>query len=183
MQTVADVRSLAKAHPRSKFIVEHPEPVLLLQAVVVGDLADQRGAGGRTKVLVNDPGTIHKRLFADLDESRRRLPTERFLAVREQSYPKRGYVTVGRTSGADLVVNDYTISAEHARIHMIPGISQAFIEDRGSTNGTWVDGVRLEPGTNTMLASGAEVQMGRMVMFFLNAADFHRYLTDAFGGQ
>jgi len=51
-------------------------------------------------------------------------------------------VTIGSSSRNDVVIDDPTVSRHHARIELRGG--ELVICDLGSTNGTTVDGVRIE---------------------------------------
>jgi hypothetical protein len=65
-------------------------------------------------------------------------------------------VVLGRTSVADLRIDSSGVSRVHARISLHPGGAQ--VEDLGSTNGTFVDGIRL---SGPMLVTGlAVVRLG-----------------------
>jgi pSer/pThr/pTyr-binding forkhead associated (FHA) protein len=53
-------------------------------------------------------------------------------------------VTIGRAQGNDIVINDDAVSGEHARIDLVPDdymddLFNVYIEDLGSTNGTYVN--------------------------------------------
>lgn len=53
-------------------------------------------------------------------------------------------VTIGRLPISDIVIDDDSVSGEHARIELIPnelmdGLMDIFIKDLGSTNGTFVN--------------------------------------------
>ena len=62
--------------------------------------------------------------------------------------------------GCDVnIPDDALISRRHARIDVRNG--QFFIEDLGSTNGTFINGRRLLPNTPEMLESGSEIGLGR----------------------
>ena len=54
-----------------------------------------------------------------------------------------------------IVINDSRISREHARIFLRDGAY--LIEDRGSKNGTWLDGTRLPPQEPRALKEGSTV--------------------------
>ncbi|MGH2707087.1 MAG: FtsK/SpoIIIE domain-containing protein, partial [Actinomycetota bacterium] len=56
-----------------------------------------------------------------------------------------GWVVLGRSSAATLRVEDPALSRRHFRLTV--GYDSGVIEDLGSTNGTWVDGRRLEGST------------------------------------
>jgi hypothetical protein len=67
-------------------------------------------------------------------------------------------VTVGRGGGCGIVLADDTfVSTTHARLYQQNG--QAFVEDLGSTNGTFVNGKRLT--SPTRLKRGDQVQFGQ----------------------
>ncbi len=72
----------------------------------------------------------------------------------------RKRLTIGRTAGADLRINDQAISREHAEIGLSG--STIFIEDLGSTNGTIVNGRRLKSREVCELWSGDTVVMGKL---------------------
>src|SRR5262252_3125112 len=50
-------------------------------------------------------------------------------------------VTIGRSPDQTLVILDTSVSRRHARISIVSG--EVLAEDLGSTNGTFVNGVRL----------------------------------------
>ncbi len=64
-------------------------------------------------------------------------------------------VLVGRALPADVVVDDLTISRQHARLTYRDGAVE--VEDLGSRNGTWVRGARA---TTARLGSGEDVRLG-----------------------
>jgi hypothetical protein len=65
---------------------------------------------------------------------------------------------VGRSSACTLRLDEPKASAEHARIAWADGAW--CVRDLGSRNGTWVDGVRLDPGGSAKLAAGARIAFG-----------------------
>ncbi len=70
-------------------------------------------------------------------------------------------VVIGRRAECDLVLDDSQVSGRHAEIQAT-GDGGLVLRDLGSTNGTRVDGVRLEgPGT---LRGGEEIRIGETVL-------------------
>lgn len=70
-------------------------------------------------------------------------------------------VTVGRREDCDIVLSDSSISRRHARLELHRG--RYTIIDEGSTNGTWVNGVKI---TSKVLEPGDVVTMGTTACTF-----------------
>lgn len=69
-------------------------------------------------------------------------------------------LTVGRAGGCSIVLDEQYVSQVHSRIFMRDG--SLFVEDLGSTNGTWVNGNRA---VGQMPARpGDRIQVGNVVM-------------------
>ena len=68
---------------------------------------------------------------------------------------KEGSSTVGRTADSDIWLDDDSLSRAHARFEVRDG--SVVLQDLGSTNGTFVDGVRIE---RTALGSSCEIAFG-----------------------
>jgi pSer/pThr/pTyr-binding forkhead associated (FHA) protein len=78
-----------------------------------------------------------------------------------QIYPVTDEMTVGRAPGCGVVLADDTyVSQLHARIYAQNG--EMFVEDLGSTNGTYVNQQRLSGSTK--LRKGDRLQIGTTVM-------------------
>ncbi len=72
---------------------------------------------------------------------------------------------IGRGPSNDISLpDDRYLSTHHARIHCDIGLFA--IEDLGSTNGTFVNGVRIVAGQRAALTPGCEVRLGRSVFRF-----------------
>ncbi len=87
---------------------------------------------------------------------------------------------LGRDTGADIVLEDPTVSRVHARITRSDEL-QHVIEDLGSTNGTFVAGRRVRRAS---LTTGDRVQLGRDSVFRFAILDveeqeFQRRLYEA----
>jgi hypothetical protein len=66
-------------------------------------------------------------------------------------------ISVGRDATCDLVISDRTISSRHARL--VFRQDQWWVEDLGSTNGTFLNDHRIE--TPTVIAHGDRLQFGQ----------------------
>ncbi len=72
-----------------------------------------------------------------------------------------GENTVGRQD-ADVLLTHNTVSRKHAVVTLEDG--KVYVEDIGSTNGTFVGGKKLEPGQRVELANSAEVVFGNQLL-------------------
>ena len=71
--------------------------------------------------------------------------------------PKSTWV-IGRGYDCDLVVTDAAVSGHHCRLTQQG--DGFLLEDLGSRNGTFVNGIRIGPGEHVRLAHGARVTLG-----------------------
>lgn len=69
-------------------------------------------------------------------------------------------IVIGRSDGSDVRLPDPSVSLRHASIRSQG--SEYVIVDEGSTNGTWVGGVKLGPQTPRLVKSGDLVRLGRV---------------------
>jgi pSer/pThr/pTyr-binding forkhead associated (FHA) protein len=72
---------------------------------------------------------------------------------------RSGTITVGRRPGNDVVLADAYASGQHATITCRE--AECTLTDLGSTNGTTVNGARLEANLPQLLVDGDEVQIGQ----------------------
>jgi hypothetical protein len=80
-----------------------------------------------------------------------------------RQYPLRlGENVVGRERG-DVVLPDGTVSRRHARL-FVQADGEVYLEDLGSTNGTWRMGTLLPPGQRAALGDGTSIQFGTIKM-------------------
>jgi pSer/pThr/pTyr-binding forkhead associated (FHA) protein len=84
-------------------------------------------------------------------------------------YPLREDIRIGRDPGNDLVLPTKSISREHAVITLING--RWFVEDRGSFNGTLVNGERIRPGSALRLRHADAVTIGPLTMVYSAPAE------------
>jgi pSer/pThr/pTyr-binding forkhead associated (FHA) protein len=95
-------------------------------------------------------------------------------------------MTVGRQSGAYLLIDHGSISRRHAEISYANG--QYFVRDLGSTNGTFVNEVRLQPDSAQALKPNDVVRFGTIVKFTFNVRmsgkeESEKTLRSAKGGK
>jgi len=71
--------------------------------------------------------------------------------------PARGKLVIGRAAHCDLRINIPSVSREHAVVH---AGSAPTLEDLGSSNGTWLDGVMLARSAPATFGVGRVIQLG-----------------------
>jgi serine phosphatase RsbU (regulator of sigma subunit) len=69
-------------------------------------------------------------------------------------------IVIGREPPADLVLPDNRISRKHCRVGLV--LDDVFVTDLGSSNGTWIDGVRIQG--NTFLRVGGRLRLGDLTV-------------------
>ena len=91
-----------------------------------------------------------------------------------------GVVGVGRDPSMDVVINDGSISTEHAHftLEFEDEAPVVYVQDAGSSNGTFVNGDKLEPSTPKRLSSQDSLRFGPAVKLqFFEAEDFFQFLS------
>ena len=79
-------------------------------------------------------------------------------------------IVIGRTSDADVVIPELSISVEHCALEATPfGLA---VIDLNSTNGTYVDGERVPKATPDSLHGGAKLALGRFEFEYLRHREF-----------
>jgi pSer/pThr/pTyr-binding forkhead associated (FHA) protein len=74
------------------------------------------------------------------------------------------YFTVGRADDCDLRLETTTVSRQHALITSAE--DRWFVEDRGSFNGTLLNGSRIQPGVRLPLRHGDRIGLGTETLVF-----------------
>lgn len=79
-----------------------------------------------------------------------------------QKFNLEGEVVIGRSQEADIFLSDRRVSSRHARIYLKD--DHFFLEDLGSTNGTFVNGLPIKAPYR--LEIGDKIAIGPYVFFF-----------------
>lgn len=78
---------------------------------------------------------------------------------------ERQVISIGKKKEeVDLVLKDASVSRIHARITSVEG--DIYLEDLNSTNGTFQNGLRMQPYEKKKLEEGDEVRFGKVVFIF-----------------
>ncbi len=74
-------------------------------------------------------------------------------------------ITIGKLAGAvDMVINEQSISRMHARFTKAG--NRIYITDLNSTNGTYRNGMRLEPNASEIIEPGDEIRLGKLKFIY-----------------
>ena len=83
--------------------------------------------------------------------------------------------TLGRAEGCELYINDATLSQKHL---VIKGEQSWIITDLGSTNGSWINEIRMVADRTYSLNNGSQVQAGRVYLTFLDPRGMFSRIED-----
>ena len=73
--------------------------------------------------------------------------------------------TIGKQKGeVNMVLEDVSVSRLHARIYQEENI--VYLEDLNSTNGTFKNGLRLQPYEKRRLEEGDEIRIGKLLFVY-----------------
>ena len=87
-------------------------------------------------------------------------------------------VIIGRDSTADIIINDPEVSRNHCRLILDRSY---YLQDLGSTNGTFIDGQRLG-GEPVRLANGQIIQLGSNVTLLHQEVETNTEIVSTFAG-
>lgn len=82
-----------------------------------------------------------------------------------KTIPIEGRISIGRQSGNDLVVSDPGVSRNHAQV-LLGNKGGCLLRDLGSTNGTIINGTKLESRAEHRLREGDRITVGHTVIEF-----------------
>lgn len=129
---------------------------------VVGVVRRDMFAGGRVRRLVAPPRAAAAAAGQPAAKTRRGRAAHHLVVTGGQLAGTKlslgeTQITIGRAEDSTLVITDDYASARHARL--VPRDGQWFIEDLGSTNGTYLD--RAKVNGPTPVPIGVPIRIGR----------------------
>jgi hypothetical protein len=168
--TLHELAKKARGLDPSSFAVRFPRPSLVLAAAGALGLRESRvdtpppGAGG-----VDGSTTLSAPMASPLLELSAKTPSPDdedgslvHWLEKSNRNPFTGMITIGRANNNDLVIPLPVISKLHA--YVTPRPDGLMIFDQNSTNGTMVDGRRLEQGKGKKLEDGATIVLAPAVI-------------------
>jgi hypothetical protein len=128
---------------------------------VVGVVRRDMFAGGRSRRMVAAPRAAASTGAAPAKARRGRAAHQLVVTGGQLAGTKltlgEHQITIGRAEDSTLVITDDYASARHARL--VPRNGQWFVEDLGSTNGTYLD--RAKVNGPTPVPIGVPIRIGR----------------------
>jgi pSer/pThr/pTyr-binding forkhead associated (FHA) protein len=130
---------------------------------VVGVIRRDLFAGVRSKSIVAPPRGVGGAVMQGTPAKAKRGKAARQLVVTAGQLAgtritlSEAHITIGRAEDSTLVITDDYASARHARL--VPRDGQWFVEDLGSTNGTYLDRGKVSGPTPVPL--GVPIRIGR----------------------
>ena len=116
------------------------------------DLSD---ASEREQLRAGAPGVLIEGITAKKERITLKIPGA--------SLVEQTGVVVGRSPAESaFIINHEQVSRRHFRLLLVSG--QVMIEDLGSTNGTSVNGIPLNPGDRQALGDGSRLQTGNLAL-------------------
>jgi hypothetical protein len=130
---------------------------------VVGVIRRDLFSGARSKSIVASPRGVGGAVLQGRPAKVKRGKAARQLVVTAGQLAGtritlgEAHITIGRAEDSTLVITDDFASARHARL--VPRDGQWFVEDLGSTNGTYLDRGKVSGPTPVPL--GVPIRIGR----------------------
>ncbi len=85
------------------------------------------------------------------------------------AFEGRLLVTIGRSLGCDVVIEDDRVSRQHATIQVAG--EDHLLADSGSSNGTRLNGRRLAPGTLALLRDRDTITVGGCSLTYVRSSE------------
>ncbi len=151
-----DFKKLQKQLSREEFTKQNNHPFLVFDKGQSEDQSSQHSFD--TKRVQPD------QLASLMQQSLLRTVSSRVIKlVKRGSNLFRGYINVGRTTNCDIVINSPAVSKFHAYFAKDIKSGSYYISDADSTNGTYVNDVKVEPNVRKTLHDGDKISFGRQV--------------------
>jgi hypothetical protein len=159
---VSDYADELKRLGDDAFVQQFPHNVLIVTGVV-GALAEQVALN---RTMATQPQGLTVQSVVGL--------IGRVFPMVKGKYSPPGPIALGRTPDNDVTVAESSISARHCFVRVLA--SEIQLTDAGSTNGTFVNGVRLAAKKSQRVVEGDVLTLGRFTLTFHTARGFIKAL-------
>jgi hypothetical protein len=154
-----------RKHNVESFAKRFPEPMLLYLATITG------GSAGVTTHRMSVEEAAQKR-----GSEAQALGRDQRVAVVRKSprNPIASQIAIGRGDDNDIIVQEPTVSKQHAFLEQRGAIW--YLSDLDSANGTFVSGRRLDANDSAPVVDDAILALGSCELRFLLPMSFHAYV-------
>jgi hypothetical protein len=181
MQLASNIQLQCRDLSLDAFIFRYPHPWMVRElsspersALSRPDPTVLLGPSYYTSPLISHADLFEQRMAVRLAREHYRFALLPVAKSRGNLWHNR--VLIGRASSNDLVLADDSVSKLHAYLRR-DGLGWQ-IHDAGSTNGTIVDGRRVDPdGASVPLRSGAVLHLGRERCEFITGEELYNVLS------
>jgi FHA domain len=167
---------LERWRTQEAYLRERPDPALLMEPFGVSstsvDTPSEGGAPTEAFASTTDHAQVAEvfALPSDMVHDDARV----VWLTKSERNPFVGMITVGRASNNDIVIANGKISKMHAIFHRSG--DEWLLEDRGSTNKTFMDGVALPDQQRRVINDGARLRFADLVTArFFEPASFYMF--------
>ena len=122
-------------------------------------------------MIDDEPGATTEQIEREAPFGDRVLLVIDGAALQVMPLPGSGTLTIGRASKCDVVIDSGSVSRHHANLMLG---TEILIEDAGSSNGTFVDGVKLPASRPIQLAVGVPFLVGSVTLMVQTRAGTRR---------
>ena len=166
MKPLAECLELIRGKKLEEFVQEHPHPVLIGLGVIAAELQRNpaKAAGTMFVNLSVAPGD---------EESSPQL--NQVFEIVQSSGGTGSEILIGSSPDNDISIPDSSLSKTHA--HFVLEGSECYIVDHGSTNGTFINGARVEIRKPALLKGGDVLTLGRLSFTYYDALSFAKLLA------
>lgn len=165
MEPIAQFTTRALAVARPEFVLKNPHSFLIIQ--------QKPGDSG-----IPEQKTTAVRAAASREEMAEKsvVPIAKAEGKASAASPTGKFISLGRTQNNDIVLSSPYISKTHLLFKpVVPG--RVFCYDAGSTNGTTLNGTRLQPNAPATLKDGDELLLSGVVLAtYFTAGGIYDYL-------
>ena len=157
--TIQDLGSSNGTFVDDQRIGDTPCPLTLGQTVRIGDIEFRVGLAAGGAPSSGDPARPSAQTTIRLEQVR----DGRGITISMERLSERGALTIGRDPGCRIVIDNGSISREHAELARLED-GRVMIRDLGSSNGTFVDGNRLNAREFVALDGARTLKLGEVEM-------------------
>lgn len=170
---LANLRKISQEKDKDAFVRFLRQPVLAGDAIQAGRISSQEGGGSEemNRTQIFEPSSTNPGASPASEALKHAIYP---LVKGEYSTTSSKSFTIGRIDGNDMIMPDFAISKKHAVITVEN--DSFYIKDLGSTNGTMVNGTRLDK-KSVKIHDQDVISFARYEFTFLLPASIYKMLN------